>query len=246
MNKFKHVIAFFAVWLVISASAVSAPSFSVSFWETDSLEFTIKQNFVYELMHDAKNDSFGISTEAQAKSNEFSSFLGVHSASDTTDFALQVSYAPCFWDCVNVGLTGKYHYYKYTDRFVEHNLLAGAFVQYDINNLWDLYFTFGFFRKLDIINAFPKNIVLRTNSYFFKTGLLFSPGTQWEFFFDISNVSLFEDNLLGVFVFDLGGRRKIWKRFSFGSDIYWKWEDASVPFDSFSQIATRVSWGVCF
>ena len=133
---------------------------------------------------------------------------------------------------------------KFSDVYAEHDILGGTFINFNLDNLWNLYFCFGSFGKYTIINLYPKNTFIMDSSLVFKTGFVFTPTEKLSLFFDVSNVSLFEDGILGVFIFTSGANYQLQNGLIFGADFYVKWEDASVPFDSFNQISFRTSVGV--
>lgn len=237
---------FASIFLSFLAFSTFANPFSVSFFTQEKPEISLFQRFEYNFMHDSKYENSGFSTIGVVDANELLIIGGINANSSSSDIAFQVFYAPCFWDFFSIGVDAKYHYYKYSDIFAEHNFLPGSFVRFNINNEWNLYFNLGSLFKFSIINSYPENILINDKTLFFNTGFIFSPFSDLNIFFDIGNSSLFEDDLLGVIQINTGASYKIWEHFSFGTDIFLKWEDASAPHDSFSQIGIRVNWGVLF
>ena len=240
-NKISFVIILF---LFFFQSAYSS-SF-VNFFTMEKPKITLIQRFEYNLMHDMKNENFGISSLAMVDGKELKFGGGFYGNSKSSDAAIEIYYAPTFWNFVNFGVRTKYHHYKYSDIFVEHNFLGGFHLNFNIHDVWNLYLDMGLIAKHTLINAYKNNINIYDKVWFFDTGFFFTPFENWTFFLTVSNISLFEDNLLGVFLFDTGFHYMISKMFSIGNDIYFKWEDASVPFDSFNQVGARVNWGIHF
>ena len=112
-------------------------------------------------------------------------------------------------------------------------------------NLRDTYVTFDYSQHLFKTLNDPDHLILFNDKLSFKrTGFVFTPTEKLSLFFDVSNVSLFEDGILGVFIFTSGANYQLQNGLIFGADFYVKWEDASVPFDSFNQISFRTSVGV--
>ena len=243
MKKIK--ISVLSILFLFFLQAAHSSSF-VHFFTPEKPEITLVQRFEYNLMHDMKNENFGISSIAIVDAKELKFGGGFYANSKSSDVAIEGYYAPLFWNFVSFGLRTKYHHYKYSDVFVEHNFLGGFHLNFNIHDVWNLYLDMGLIAKHTIINAYKNNINIYDKVWFFDTGCFFTPFEDWSFFLTVSNISLFEDNLLGVFLFDTGFNYKISKMFSIGSDIYFKWEDASVPFDSFNQIGARVNWGIHF
>ena len=241
----KTKISFFTILFLFILQTANSQSF-VSFFTFEKPKITLKQCFEYNLMHDFKNENLGYSSIVQVDAKELNLLGGFHANSKTTDIAIQTIYAPTFWNFVNFGIRTKYHYYKNQDVFVEHNILGGFHLNFNIRNIWNLYLDMGLIAKHTIINNYPKNTLLYDKIYFFDTGCFFRPFENWQFFLTVSNISLFEDNLLGVVIFDSGFDYKITTMFSIGTDLYFQWEDASVPFDSFDQLGARVNWGIHF
>jgi hypothetical protein len=129
--------------------------------------------------------------------------------------------------------------------FCEHSILPGAFVRVNLNNIWNLYINTGTLIKYSIINAAP-NITVKDNTLFLNTGCIFTPDSFWRFYFDAGNCFLFEDNLIGTMMFDLGFDYRLFKHMKVGSELYVKWSDGAVVQDSFSQLGVRINWGVLF
>ena len=243
MKKLKFHLT--CILFILFMQAAHSKSF-VSFFTPEKPQITLSQRFEYNLMHDMKNENFGISSIAMVDAKELKFGGGFYANSKSSDVAIEGYYAPLFWNFVSFGLRTKYHHYKYSDVFVEHNFLGGFHLNFNIHDVWNLYLDMGLIAKHTILNAYKSNINIYDKVWFFDTGCFFTPFEDWSFFLTVSNISLFEDNLLGVFLFDTGFNYKISKMFSIGSDIYFKWEDASVPFDSFNQIGARVNWGIHF
>lgn len=243
MKKTKILIP--AIFLLFFYQAAYSSSF-VHFFTPEKPEITLVQRFEYNLMHDMKSENFGIASLALVDWKELKFGGGFYANSKSSDVSVEGIYAPLFWNFVSFGIRTKYHHYKYSDVFVEHNILGGFHLNFNIRNIWNLYLDMGLIAKHTIINNYPKNTLLYDKIYFFDTGCFFTPFENWQFFLTVSNISLFEDNLLGVVIFDSGFDYKITTMFSIGTDLYFQWEDASVPFDSFDQLGARVNWGIHF
>ena len=243
MKKTKILIP--AIFLLFFYQAAYSSSF-VHFFTPEKPEISLVQRFEYNLMHDMKSENFGIASLALVDWKELKFGGGFYANSKSSDVSVEGIYAPLFWNFVSFGIRTKYHHYKYSDVFVEHNFLTGFHLNFNIHDIWNLYLDMGYISKHTIINAYKNNINIYDKDWFFDTGCFLPPFQGWSCFLTVSNISLFEDNLLGVFIFDTGFNYKISKTFSIGNDVYFKWEDASVPFDSFNQIGARVNWGIHF
>ena len=254
MKKRSLINSFLILFCFLNASFVFAKPFSVSFFTPERPEFFITQRFEYNLMRGTKYDNSGFSTIAALDANELLLIGGMSGNSKSTDIAFQTFYAPCFWDLVSIGVSAKYHYFKYSDDFAtdgkdifcEHNFLPGGFIRFNLNDVWNLYLNVGALLKYQIVDAYPDNIYTTDDRFFFNTGFIFTPTDAWKFFFDFGNTSLFDDCMIGNFKFDLGFSYRFWQRFWFGSEVVFGWVDASVPQDSFNHLGFRMNWGVNF
>lgn len=226
---------------------LSARPFSVSFFTPQRPDFRLTQSFEYNfLTNDTKDENSALSTSLTMDARELFASCGLHANSKSADAAIQFYYAPCFWNLVSLGVSGKYHFYKYSDIFAEHNMLLGAFVSFNINDVWKLYLNTGFAGKYTIINSYP-DIYTTDKNLFFRTGCIFTPSWQnkaWKFAFDVSSCTFYDDSIPGVFTFQTGFMRHIWERLFVGTDLYGKWLDASVFSDSFCQYGLRMKWEV--
>ena len=254
MKRRSLIYSFLILFCFLNGSFVFAKPFSVSFFTDDRPQISLTQYFEYNFMHGAKYENSGFSTVAALDADELLVIGGFNANTKATDIAFQAYYAPCFWDLVSIGVSAKYHYYKYSDNFAglneelfsEHNLLPGAFISFNLNDIWKLYFNAGGLYKFTVFPDYPRNAHMNDNTLFFNTGCIFTPTDNWRFFIDFGNCSLFDDCLLGNFKFDLGFSYRVWQRLWFGSELIFGWTDASIPHDSFSHLGFRTSWGVKF
>lgn len=241
--------SFFAI-LIFFNTLLFAKPFSVSFLTLEKPDFSITQCFEYNLLYTSKYENSGYATIASVDAKELVATGGFYANTKSTDIAFQTCYAPCFWDFVSLGVSLKYHYYKYcedgTSIFCEHNFLPGAFVSFNIKDIWKIYVNSGALIKTSIINSWPSNITVKDNTLFLSAGCIFTPLERWRFSFDVGNYSLFEDNIIGNVQFDLGVRYHLFEHLTAGAEVYCKWIDAAVPQDSFSQAGVRMNWGVLF
>lgn len=216
----------------------------VSFLTLEKPDFYITQQFEYNTMYDARSENTGISTIGVLDAKELLVQGGFSSNSKRTDLAVQFFYAPCWFNLVSAGVSGKYHYYKYSDVFAEHNVLGGFFVHFNIKNHWDLYTSLFYMWKFTIINTSPSKIHFTERSVALINSCVFRPDEFWNFYLDISSVSLFDDALIGSPMLNAGFNRQIWKNMSLGTGVYLKWTDASVLRSSFSAAGVRMNWTV--
>lgn len=242
----KKVLAILAMF----SSLAFARPFSVSFFTPERPKISLTQRFEYNLLYTQKYENSGYETVVRVDANELFGQGGFYANTKSTDIAFQAFYAPCFWDLVSIGVSAKYHYYKFTDDYVgsscEHNVLPGAFISFNLKNIWKIYVNSGVLLKYSIINAYPSNIRIDDNTSFLNVGCIFTPTADWLFFFDAGNSSLFEDDLIGAIQLNLGFSYRMFEHFKLGSEVYCKWIDGAVPQDSFSQFGIRVNAGVFF
>lgn len=251
----KRFLAIFTIIFAIlfgrgGSAILFAKPFTVSFLTLERPDFSISQTFEYNLMYTSKYENSGYATVATVDARELFATGGFYANSKATDIAFAFWYAPCFWDLVSIGVSAKYHYYKFCDEgselFCEHTFLPGAFIRFNLNNVWNLYVNSGALIKFAIIDAYPSNVRTTDNAVFLNTGCIFTPTDRWRFFFEAGNCTLFEDDVVGAILCNLGFTFRLFDYFTCGPELYFKWIDAAVLNDSFSQLSVRMSFGVLF
>ncbi len=238
-----------AILAMFSSLAFARP-FSVSFFTPERPKISLVQSFEYNFLYTAKYENSGYATLASVDARELLFKGGFYANTKSTDIALQAYYAPCFWHLVSFGVSAKYHYNKFCDSgidmFCEHNILPGAFISFNIKDIWKIYVNSGALIKFSIINAWPSNIRVTDNTVFLNSGCIFQPTDRLRFSFDVGNYSFFEDTIIGNVQFNLAARYRLFEYITAGAEVYCKWVDEAVPQDSFAQAGVRMNWGVLF
>lgn len=89
---------------------------------------------------------------------------GMQGTPATFDITTNAVYAPTFWNHVDMGVTGTYHFMHYTDMYNEYDVLAGLFFRYHDSHNFSTSLTMEYFRKCSRIFAIENFIPYLTNN----------------------------------------------------------------------------------
>ena len=232
--------------LIFIFLSFSANAKVVNFFSPEDPEITLTQLFQFNVIEDSKFKDVVFSSAVDVNFQELYGSLGYCITDNNIDFTTQLRYSPTFWNFLKIGTETVYHFYKYTDYFVEHDLLMDLFLNVDIGQLFQITFTSGLFCKFSIVDAVKEYIPVFTDVEInFNFIFSFFPSSAWDLYWTFGTYSYYDYPLFLSAFFSTGAEWEFLReKISLGLELETKWYDFLVVSKNVGQlnIKSYIRW----